>query len=110
MREKLYMESLEELIISFIKGDYNKKYKITKFKKRTVFSVYKEQIKSFKFLEINVIRNLSKEIKNQTTKIDVTSGYLRDTIWKNQSKIEIYKTYVRPIMRYAMEMRTDQSH
>jgi len=102
--KKLNMESLKKLTISFIKEDYNKKYKITKFKKKTVFSVQKTQIKSFKYLGINITRNLSKEIKSQMTKITMIPGYLKDIerilkdIWRNSIWVSRIRTeYIRHI-------------
>lgn len=52
------------------------------------------------------------EVREQTNKASKISGYLRDTIWKNkyireESKIHIYKTCIRPVFTYADETRAE---
>ncbi|XP_030762233.1 uncharacterized protein LOC115887052 [Sitophilus oryzae] len=71
---------------------------------------------SFKYLGANITstRNLKEEVKTQTTKASLISGYLRDIIWQNKymssrSKVRIYKACGRPIMTYGIETRADNT-
>ncbi|XP_048520668.1 uncharacterized protein LOC125503803 [Dendroctonus ponderosae] len=71
---------------------------------------------TFKYLGANITsnRNLEEEVRNQTSKAALISGYLRDIIWRNKhmsrgSKVRIYKTCVRPVMTYAAETRAENT-
>ena len=71
---------------------------------------------NFKYLGVTITssRDLEKEVKAQTFKASLISGYLRDIIWRNKymsvnNKTRINKTYVRPIMTYAIETRAENS-
>lgn len=57
---------------------------------------------------------VEEEIRDQTTKASIISGYLRDIIWRNKhmsikSKTRIYKTCIRLIMTYAVEIRAEST-
>lgn len=92
---------------------------ISKEPRRCKLAIYNEpveQVMSFKYLGVNITssRNLQEEVKAQTTKAALISGYLRDIIWRNkymsiESKVRIYKTCVRPVMTYAVETRAENS-
>ncbi|KAI4480031.1 hypothetical protein M0802_014287 [Mischocyttarus mexicanus] len=73
-----------------------------------------EQTMTFNYLgvEITSHRDLYRETTNQVRKLAVVSGALKNIIWRNkylrkETKTRIYKTCVRPILTYAIEIRTD---
>ena len=92
---------------------------ISKFPRRCKLAIYNqsvEQVMQFKYLGacITSDRDLKEEVKAQTTKASLISGYLRDVIWRNkhlsiESKTRIYKTCVRPVMTYAIETRAENT-
>lgn len=68
----------------------------------------------FNYFEIETSsdRNIVREVQTQTNKATRISGYLRDIIWRNkhmttESKVQIYKTCVRPILTYAAKTCAD---
>ena len=80
--------------------------------KLAVFGKGIEQIINFKYLGVTITsnRDLEKEVKAQTLKASLISGYLRDIIWRNQYmpvdiKTRIYKTCV----TYSIETRAENS-
>ncbi|XP_056641765.1 uncharacterized protein LOC130448413 [Diorhabda sublineata] len=82
--------------------------------KLAIYDKSVEQVMSFKYLGVNITskRNLKQEVKTQTTAASRISGFLRTVIWRNkflsiESKTRIYKTCVRPVMTYAIEMRAE---
>lgn len=73
-----------------------------------------EQVMCFQYLGFQLSSSglLQTEILNQITKANRVSGYLNDTIWRNkylhiEPKVRIYKTVVRPILTYAVEIRPE---
>ncbi|KAI4472449.1 hypothetical protein M0802_016812 [Mischocyttarus mexicanus] len=63
-------------------------------------------------VEITSHPDLYKETINQVRKPAVVSEALKNIIWRNkylrkETKTRIYKTYVRPILTYAIETRAD---
>ncbi|XP_048516533.1 uncharacterized protein LOC125502453 [Dendroctonus ponderosae] len=73
-----------------------------------------QQVMNFNYLRLQVSssRGTVNKVENQIRKAVRVSGCLRDIIWKNKymttgSKTRIYKTYVRPIMTYAVETRAE---
>lgn len=73
-----------------------------------------EQVNAFKYLGMDICsyHDPAKEVRSLITKAASLSGCLRDMIWSNQhmgtdSKVKIYKTCIRPIMTYGIEVRED---
>ena len=54
--------------------------------KLAVYGKSKEQVMNFKYLGVTITssRDLEKEVKAQTLKASLISGYLRDIIWRNK--------------------------
>ena len=82
--------------------------------KLAVYGKSIKQVMNFKYLGVTITssRDLEKEVKAQTVKASLISGYLRDIIWQNKymlvdSKTRIYKTCVRPIISKP-ELKTPQ--
>lgn len=96
-----------------------KSFTISREPRRCKLAIYDqsvEQVMSFKYLGANITsnRDLRSEVKAQTTKASMISGYLRDLIWRNKymstrSKVRIYKTCVRPVLTYAVETRAENT-
>ncbi|KAJ4445342.1 hypothetical protein ANN_07147 [Periplaneta americana] len=73
-----------------------------------------EQMMCFQYLGFQLSSSglLQNEIINQVTKANRVSEYLNDNIWRNkylhiEPKVRIYKTVVRPILTYAVEIRPE---
>ncbi|XP_044760217.1 uncharacterized protein LOC123317675 [Coccinella septempunctata] len=96
-----------------------KSFTVSREPRRCKLAIYDqsvEQLMSFKYLGANITsnRNLKNEVKAQTTRATLMSGYLRDFFWRNKyvstrSKVRIYKTCVRPVMTYAIETRAENT-
>jgi hypothetical protein len=57
-------------------------------------------------------KDLTTEVRHQAIKASRISGCLNETIWsnkylRNEAKVRIYKSIVRPILTYAAEIRTE---
>ncbi|XP_045461986.1 uncharacterized protein LOC123672057 [Harmonia axyridis] len=73
-----------------------------------------EQVMRVAYLGVQISSNQDRtgEIKDQANKAARISGALRDLVWnnkhmRNQTKVRINKTIVRPIMTYGIETRAD---
>ena len=73
-----------------------------------------EQVTSFNYLGVQITssKDLTTEVKHQANKASRISGCLNETIWsnkylRNEAKVRIYKSIVRPVLTYAAETRTD---
>ncbi|XP_056647933.1 uncharacterized protein LOC130452580 [Diorhabda sublineata] len=73
-----------------------------------------EQVMQFRNLgtDISSTPDPVKDPRSQINKASALSGYLRDIVWSNpymrkDSKIRIYKTFIRPIMTYGTEVQED---
>jgi hypothetical protein len=69
---------------------------------------------SFSYLGVQITRfkDLNAEVGHQTIKASKIPGCLNETIWsnkhlRNETKVRIYKSVIRPILTYAAETRTD---
>ena len=63
----------------------------------------------FNYLAVNITSSetLVKEIKTLTQKAASVPGCLNDLVWRNETKLKIYKTTVRPITTYALETKAE---
>jgi hypothetical protein len=57
-------------------------------------------------------KDLTTEVRHQTMKASRISGCLNETVWsnkylRNEAKVRMYKSIVRPILTDAAETRTD---
>ena len=84
--------------------------------KLAVYGKSMEQVINFKYLGVTITssRDLEKEVKAQTLKVFLISGYLRDKIWRNKNmsvdrKTKIYKICVRHTLTYAIETRAENA-
>ena len=73
-----------------------------------------EQVMQFRYLGIDIssTHDPVKDLRSQINKASALSGCLREIVWSNpymrtDSKIRIYKTCIRPIMTYGIEVRED---
>jgi hypothetical protein len=73
-----------------------------------------EQVRRFNYLgaEIAIEGDLKSEVFKQVCKAAFIYGSMKQVVWKNKnvdvdSKFRIYKTCLRPIMTYGIEMRAD---
>jgi hypothetical protein len=73
-----------------------------------------EQVRRFNYLgaELAIEADLKSEVFKQVCKAASIYGSMKQVVWKNKnvdvnSKFRIYKTCLRPIMTYGIEMRGD---
>lgn len=73
-----------------------------------------EQVKLFRYLCIDISSTYDpvKDQRNHINEASALLGCLRDIIWSNpympkDSKIRIYKTIIKTIMTYGIEVRVD---
>ena len=78
-----------------------------------VYNTTIEQVMSFNYLSVQITssKNLNTEVRHQASKASRISGCLNGTIWsnkylRNETKVRIHKSVVRPILTYAAETRT----
>lgn len=73
-----------------------------------------EQVAKFKYvgMDISDHHNPVNDLRSQINKATAIAGCLRQVVWANKymridSKVKIYKTCVRPIMTYGIEVREE---
>ena len=73
-----------------------------------------EQVLSINYLGVQFtsFKDLNTEVRQQAIKASEISGSLNETIWsnrhlRNETKVRVYKSVIRPILTYAAETRSD---
>ena len=82
--------------------------------KLQIYNTIIEQVLSFNYLGVQItsLKDLNTEVRHQAIQASKISGCLNETIWfnrhlRNETKVRIYKSFIRPILTYAAETRTD---
>ena len=85
--------------------------------KLQIYNTTIEQVTSFNYLGVQITssKDLNTEVRHQAIKASRISGCLNETIWsnkylRNEAKVRIYKSVVRPILTYAAETRPNTAN